>query len=305
MASVTDFLNQFDEEGRYSALDGVLDVVFATRGDGRYPGKLHFSNGLCVRAEMEGGGDWAYPDNSPLNGIRFLLDFGDTSVHGIAIDQGRIVHLDEAQRQPTKREFLINFGIARNLFAHPRVTADSPSIDTATIARTLARAAIWLTPKSVAGFNAADFPELGLDRQRELQSAVQDFLAVARQVPADKPATDEQYGNASVAFLKLLDILGPYLPLPDEAKKVEAALRSVDFPTWVVNWDYELGSDSDGAAAVWVNVFADEQTVPRQHLGRAASELTTKVRQAFSASGVDRWPYIRMKTSFEHKAGLR
>ncbi len=43
MASVTDFLNQFDEEGRYSALDGVLDVVFATRGDGRYPGKLHFS----------------------------------------------------------------------------------------------------------------------------------------------------------------------------------------------------------------------------------------------------------------------
>jgi hypothetical protein len=173
------------------------------------------------------------------------------------------------------------------------------------MARTLARAAIWLTPKSVAGFNAADFPELGLDRQRELQSAVQDFLAVARQVPADKPATDEQYGNASVAFLKLLDILGPYLPLPDEAKKVEAALRSVDFPTWVVNWDYELGSDSDGAAAVWVNVFADEQTVPRQHLGRAASELTTKVRQAFSASGVDRWPYIRMKTSFEHKAGLR
>ena len=122
--------------------------------------------------------------------------------------------------------------------------------------------------------HAADFPELGLDRQRELQSAVQDFLAVARQVPADKPATDEQYGNASVAFLKLLDILGPYLPLPDEAKKVEAALRSVDFPTWVVNRDYELGSDSDGAAAVWVNVFADEQTVPRQHLGRAASELT-------------------------------
>ncbi len=198
MASVTDFLNQFDEEGRYSALDGVLDVVFATRGDGRYPGKLHFSNGLCVRAKMEGGGDWAYPDNSPLNGIRFLLDFGDTSVHGIVIDQGRIVHLDEAQRQPTKREFLINFGIARNLFAHPRVTADSPSIDTATMARTLARAAIWLTPKSVAGFNAADFPELGLDRQRELQSAVQDFLAVARQVPADKPATDAQYGNITM-----------------------------------------------------------------------------------------------------------
>ena len=32
MASVTDFLNQFDEEGRYSALDSMLDVVFAHEG---------------------------------------------------------------------------------------------------------------------------------------------------------------------------------------------------------------------------------------------------------------------------------
>jgi hypothetical protein len=305
MATATDFFSQLDEEGRFRDREGVLDVVFATRGGGRYPGKLQFRDGLCVRAEMEGGGDWGHPDHSPLDGIKFLLNLGDGILQGIAINQGRIVRLDEARKDSTKREFLRNFSIARNLFAHPQVESDSPNIDKEAIAGMLARAAIWLTPRSVAGFNAADFPELGPNRQKELQSAVEDFLSVANQVPADKPATDEQYRNASVAFMKLLDILGPYLPIADESKEVEEALRCVRFPPWVVNWDFELGSDSEGAEAIWVNVFADEQSLPSRQLGRAASELATKVRQALSNTVVDRWPYIRMKTALEHKAGAR
>ena len=96
---------------------------------------------------------------------------------------------------------------------------------------------------------------------------MQSFKAVADQVPSDRPATKEQYGNASVAFARILEILKPYLPIPDEGRQVEVALRNVEFPSWVVNWDYELDSDSDGVAAVWVNVFADERTVPNAQLG--------------------------------------
>ena len=153
---------------------------------------------------MEGGGDWGHPDNSPIHGIRFLLDFGEERLHGAAIDQGRVIQLDEVKSPLAKRDFLTNLRIARNLFVHPRVDADSavPVIDTAAIADRLVSAALWLTPRAVAGFNAADFPELGPDRQAELLTAVQDFLAVATQVPPDKPATKEQYGNASVAFAK-------------------------------------------------------------------------------------------------------
>ena len=51
--------------------------------------------------------------------------------------------------------------------------------------------------------------------------------------------------------------------MADEARGVEAALRTVNYPAWVVNWDYELESDADGVPAVWVNIFADDQTVPR------------------------------------------
>lgn len=304
MPAVDDFRARFDPEGHFRDRNGSLPVVFATKGGARFPGMLHFSDGLCVRAEMEGGGDWANLDQSPIHGIRFLLDFGGETPHGVAIDQGRLIHLYEPRRTSSKRDFLLNLRVARNLFVHPqKVQADSDKIDTAKISAMLSRAAIWLTPKSVAGFNAADFPELGPDRQAELLSAVQSFKAVAEQVPSDKPATAEQFGNASVAFARILAILEPYLPIPDEARQVEAALRDVEFPPWVVNWDYELASDSDGIAAVWVNVFADEQAVPKGLLGRAASELISKVRNALDAKNVRRWPYIRMRTAMEHKVG--
>ena len=272
MSAVDDFKSKFDEEGRFRESNGTLNVVFATKGGSRFPGKLHFKGGLCVRAEMEGGGDWGLPDNSPIHDIRFLLDFDEERLYGAAIDHGRVFQIDEVKSPLAKRDFLTNLRIARNLFGHPRVDADSAVsavIDTAAIADRLVSAALWLTPRAVAGFNAADFPELGPDRQAELLTAVQDFLAVATQVPPDKPATQEQYGNASVAFAKILEILTAYLQVPDEAKQVEAALQSVEFPPWVLNWDYELASDSAGASAVWVDVFADEQALPKTQLGRA------------------------------------
>ena len=101
-----------------------------------------------------------------------------------------------------KQDFLPNFRIARNLFAHQRVETDGSNPDQAALERRLGRAAVWLTPKSVKGFNADDFPELGVDRQRELQAAVQDFLEVAKVVPPKEPATPEQLSKGKAAFAK-------------------------------------------------------------------------------------------------------
>jgi hypothetical protein len=200
-----------------------------------------------------------------------------------------------------KQEFLSNFRIARNLFAHPHVPTDSSQINPQAMERMLARAAIWLTPKSVKGFNADDFPELGIDRQRELQAAVREFLEVAKEVPPNEPATPEQFGNAQVAFAKMLTILQPYLPTSQEGEQVEEALKRVDFPPWIVNWDYELGSDEDGSPAVWINLFADQDSAPRREFGPFASQVTTTIRQALSVVGSNRWPYVRLRTAVEHK----
>ena len=42
----------------------------------------------------------------------------------------------------------------------------------------------------------------------------------------------------------MLEILDPYLPIPDEARKVEKAgggRQVIEFPARALNWDYELG----------------------------------------------------------------
>ncbi len=199
----------------------------------------------------------------------------------------------------SKQEFLDNFRIARSLFIHPRVQTDSATLDPQALEKTIARAAIWLTPKSVKGFNVDDFPELGLDRQQELRTAISEFLHVARQVPPTEPASREQLDAAGTAFSKILPILEPYLP--EEGSKVEKALENVAFPPAVANWDFELGSDDDGMPVVWVNLYIDETSGPRRELGRLASKMTTSIRQALSAAGSNRWPYVRVRTAVEHK----
>ncbi|MGO9111375.1 MAG: hypothetical protein ACLP9L_19280 [Thermoguttaceae bacterium] len=199
----------------------------------------------------------------------------------------------------SKQEFLDNFRIARSLFAHPRVQTDSPTLDPQALEKMMARAAIWLTPKSVKGFNADDFPELGLDRQRELRAAISEFLHVAQQVPPTEQASQQQLSAAGAAFAKILPILEPYLP--EEGTNVEKALENVAFPASVANWDYELGSDEDGVPAVWVNLYVDEASAPRRELVRLAPQMTTNIRRALLAEGISRWPYVRVRTAVEHK----
>ncbi len=291
-SAVDDFKSKFDEEGRFRNRDGTLNVVFAMKGGGRFPGNSISATGCaCERRWTE-------------------AEIGDTrTIHrSTAFASSWISATKDCMRPPSIKDASISSTKRRRLWPNKifSLTSGSPGICSSTLNR-LRRielrliqpqsrthsyaAAIWLTPKSVAGFNAADFPELGLVLRAELQTAVQNFLAVATQVPADKLGTKEQYGDASVAFAKILEIMAPYLPVPDEAEQVEAALRSVEFPPWVVNWDYELGSDEEGGPAVWVNVFVEEGA-PRSDFGRFALRISPKIRQALSAEGVNRWPYV-------------
>ena len=304
MSAVNDFKIRFDSEGRYRDQDGSMPVMFATKGGGRFAGTLQFLHGVCVRAAMQGGKSWVHSDGAPIDGLQFLLDLGTDSLCSVALDKGCVIFRDEPVRTSSKRDFLLNLRVARNLFVFPpRVETDDPTVDTDALAGLLTRAAIWLSPRSIADFHAADFPELGPAHQAKLLSAVQRFRAIADLVPADKPATREQFVNASVVFASILQILAPYLPVPDEAREVEAALRDVDFPPWVDGWDYTLASDSDGVAAAWVTLFTDEQSLPKERLGSWSLELTSKIRQAFDDRQIQRSPYLRLRTAQEHKVG--
>src|SRR5262249_53085223 len=154
--------------------------------------KLHFKNGLCVKAEIANGSDWAYPDLSPLSGIQFQIQFEGNEWLGIWIDKGRIVCVESAKNLPSKRNFPSNLPVARQLFFHPQLVMREEA-DAEQEAKRLARAAVWLTSRSVEGFDSADFSELEPSHLCRLRDAVQEFRDVAKQVPSDQPATDEQF----------------------------------------------------------------------------------------------------------------
>ena len=302
VSAIEDFLGLFDEGGRYRGGSGTLPVTFSTNKGGRFAGTLSFQDGLCVRAEMDGYPPWNYPDNAPLSGVQFTLLLDPGNPLTVQLDQGHVTHQCVPEVKTSKQDFLTNFRLARNLFVHPRVDTDSALLDQDSIKRMSVRAALWLTPKSVAGFNAAHFPELGTDRQLELQRLVKEFREIATSVPANKPATTYQYDSAKLVFMKILEILDPYLFSPQEGTQVEEALRKVEFPPWALNWDYELGSDPDGAPSVLVTIFVDDESLPRRELGRFASSMTSKIRTALNEVGSQRWPNIIVRTGVEHKA---
>src|SRR4051812_39142633 len=107
--TATEFTQKFDKEGRYRAGTGHEDVVFVTRTRRPYKGRLNFQDGLCMRAEMEGGGDWSSPDHSPLNEIRFLLQFDEDKPLATAVEQGRVLFHQSPEEEASRKEFLVNF----------------------------------------------------------------------------------------------------------------------------------------------------------------------------------------------------
>src|SRR4051794_36775849 len=112
MSAADDFKSLFDEIGRYKAGDGDVDVVFLTKGGVRFPGKLRFKGGLCVRAEMERSGDWGSPDDSPLSGVRLLLHFDGEQPLGVLVDEGRVAQYYRPVAGATREEFLANLQAA-------------------------------------------------------------------------------------------------------------------------------------------------------------------------------------------------
>jgi hypothetical protein len=186
MATADEFRSLFDDRGGYKNGDGEVEVTLLTTSGGRYPGKLRFKNGLLVSAAMNGASSWGYPDETPLDGLKFLLHFDGAKPQAVFVDQGRLVASFEVRNFSSKQKFMENFRLARNLFLHTRDETDNSNIDANSVSDALIRGSLWLTPKVVEGFNVSDFSELTTDQQSELASAVQAFKTVASHVPDDE-----------------------------------------------------------------------------------------------------------------------
>jgi hypothetical protein len=202
----------------------------------------------------------------------------------------------------SRQDFLDSVWLARNLRVHARGRSDLAPAVAQDSEGPPPRAPVWLTPKSVAGFEGDDFRELGPDRQRELAEAVAEFLAVAQQVPPTAPATPDQVSQAAAALTKLFQILAPYDPTFEESRKVERAIESLELPDWVESWNFRLDKDWADDPSVRVTLYMDERIAPRNQWIPTLKRLTSSLVNALSSLGISRFPYIGMSPVSEHKS---
>jgi hypothetical protein len=54
---------------------------------------------------MDGASQWGYPDESPLDGPKFLLQFQGEKPRAVFVEQGRVVHSFEVQDRASKEKY--------------------------------------------------------------------------------------------------------------------------------------------------------------------------------------------------------
>jgi hypothetical protein len=188
-------------------------------------------------------------------------------------------------------------------FLAPRATADSPKLDANKIAQTLRSAVIWLTPKSVEGFEAADFPFLPESERTQLADLVAQFHAIASIVPPTEPATREQIDQALPFFLGIIKMLEFDRYGDAEAyrigKKIEQAIDNYR-PQELAELRFNTGRDHTGDPAIWIWAILEEAAAADD---ARFFHLTEKMRKlldtASRAMAPDLWPYIRFRTVSE------
>lgn len=110
--------------------------------------------------------------------------------------------------RPRREEFILDVRRAARMLVQPMVEADSTAVDTDPVSRLLQQAALWLTPKVVEHYDAADFGTWPQEQQDQLRLTVEEFRTLASQVPGDKPATVEQLTGGTTRLQRLIEALG-------------------------------------------------------------------------------------------------
>lgn len=108
-----------------------------------------------------------------------------------------------------RENFFDSLRFASQLLAKPAVQFDSMS--GFKIERRLEpnfnSADLWLTPKAVDGFDVGDFSDWTKGDREKLAKKVAAFLDVARQAPANKPATKSQSQRARKHLEQIIEIV--------------------------------------------------------------------------------------------------
>jgi hypothetical protein len=115
----------------------------------------------------------------------------------------------------------------------PTVSADPDRLDPDAIAQRLVRAANWLTPESVEGYDPDEFKDF--PKRDELDQAVNEFRQLAAAVGAEQPASDQQFQAGGVLVQRIVELVADFV-LSEWRPSVEKLLRDAEGWAQKQNW---------------------------------------------------------------------
>ena len=142
-------------------------------------------------------------------------------------------------------EFINNLRIASGELTPPRVW-NGPDLEASGIVpfwqedRVWSNRDLWLTPKSVEGFDPADFEDLPEKEREKLAKEVAAFLAIAREVPANARARKTQSKQACKHLEGAIKIVGGRLLnewIAAQNKMLEVAMEAARKKEWYAEKD--------------------------------------------------------------------
>jgi hypothetical protein len=206
------------------------------------------------------------------------------------------------------REFWTHVRVAADLVSWTGATVDAPRLDASRIERILRESHSWLMPRVVEGFDEHDFDFLSEEGRRSLQESVRGFLRVAERVPDDAGPSPQQVQDALPYFRRIIELLRPdkYAD-PDALILGERIEQFVEgrLPTWVREMVFETGNDANGEPALWIWVEIDDTAAAEDVFSQNTKSIRTILERAVRKVAIDRWPYIRFRTTSEQRTASK
>jgi hypothetical protein len=140
----------------------------------------------------------------------------------------------------SREQFINNLRVASGLLTPPRVNGGGSKLPDEYLSRILQSTDLWLTAKSVEGFDQADFADWPKKEPDELAKEVAAFLAIVNEVPANEPATKAQTKRARIHLQRVIDVVRRHL-LPDwldaQNRMLDEATAAAATHGWYVERD--------------------------------------------------------------------
>ncbi len=157
----------------------------------------------------------------------------------------------------------------------------------------------WLKPRTVDGFDPAEFTFLPADQWQALEERVRRFRAVAAAVPKKRPPTPEQVREARAALTGVLELLPTHQFWDAESFRTHVGLNrelAGQLPKWVTGVTCETGEDhiGDPVMRIWVDVT--DKAVDQRKIEKHGRTIRGQVEEAYYAVGGRRMAFIRFRS---------